>query len=226
MDAYDPATVFSAIDEFGRYAYANQPGIAQWNLARFAETLLPLIDANPERAVELASETISSFSARFRHYWLAGTRAKLGLVRAEEGDRELIHGLLEAMHANAADFTLTFRRLCHAALDTKADAGVRSLFANPNDYDAWAEAWRSRLRREGIAPHERARNMRRANPAFIPRNHRVEQALEAAVGREDFAPFADLLAVVSRPYEDQEGFESYADSPRADERVFKTFCGT
>ncbi len=226
MDAYDPATVFSAIDQFGRYAYANQPGIAQWNLARFAETLLPLIDSNLERAVELASVTVSAFSDRFEEHWLAGMRGKLGLLCAKDGDRDLIDGLLEAMHANAADFTLTFRRLCDAALDEEADAGVRALFVEPKAYDAWAPAWRSRLTHEGLNPRERNQIMRSVNPAYIPRNHRVEQALEAAVERDEFAPFDELLAVLSRPYEDQEGFESYASPPKEDERVVQTFCGT
>ncbi len=226
MDAYDPATVFSSIDRFGRYAYANQPGIAQWNLERFAETLIPLIDGNRERAIELASGTVKAFPDRFEDTWLAGMRGKLGLLREEEGDRDLILGLFEAMRANAADFTLTFRRLCDAAQDEEADVGVRALFATPEAYDAWAEGWRSRVRREGVDPHERARIMRSVNPAFIPRNHRVEQALEAAIERADFAPFAELLKVLSRPYEDQEGFENYANPPKEGERVFETFCGT
>jgi serine/tyrosine/threonine adenylyltransferase len=131
MDSYDPSTAFSAIDEFGRYAYANQPTIAQWNLARFAETLLPLVDPNPERAVELASEAVSAFAARFQMYWLAGMRDKLGISGNEEGDLDLVQALLRAMHENGTDFTLTFHRLCAAAADEKADADVRGLFANP-----------------------------------------------------------------------------------------------
>jgi uncharacterized protein YdiU (UPF0061 family) len=226
MDAYDPETSFSAIDRFGRYAYANQPGIAQWNLARLADALLPLIDEDPERSIELANETISGFSDSFESYWLAGMRAKLGLLRAEESDRALVLALFEAMHANAADFTLTFRRLCDAAMDSQADAGVRALFAAPEAYDAWAEGWRARLTREQVDPRERASAMRRVNPAFIPRNHRIEQALEGAMGRKDFAPFAELLQVLARPYEDQKSFQHYADPPKEDERVFQTFCGT
>jgi protein adenylyltransferase len=226
MDAYDPATVFSAIDRSGRYAYANQPAIGAWNLARFAETLLPLIDTNLERAIELASEAVSAFSGRFATHWLAGMRRKLGLERAEDGDRDLVLALLEAMHGNGADFTMAFRRLCAAAEDEEAIAEVRALFARPEAYDAWAEAWRARLTREAGDPHDRARTMRSVNPAFIPRNHRVEQALESAVEREDFAPFAELLRVLSCPYEDQEGFEGYAAPPREGERVLQTFCGT
>jgi serine/tyrosine/threonine adenylyltransferase len=226
MDVYEPAASFSAIDRFGRYAYANQPGIAEWNLARFAETLLPLIDADVEQAIEVANETVSAFSSSFDDYWLAGMRSKLGLLSAEEGDRELILGLLDKMHANAADFTLTFRRLCDAAFDEEAHLSVRAFFAIPEAYDAWAEGWRERLTCERVDRRERASVMRSVNPAFIPRNHRVEQALEAAIEREDFAPFAELLKVLSRPYEDQEKFKAYADPPKEQERVFQTFCGT
>jgi serine/tyrosine/threonine adenylyltransferase len=226
LDAYDPATAFSAIDELGRYAYGHQPTIAQWNLARFAETLLPLLDPNPDRAVELANEAISSFTNRFQERWLAGMRAKLGLVRNEEGDLELARALLRAMHENAADFTLTFRRLCDAAVDEKADVNLRALFANPAAYDNWASRWRSRLAAERLDLDARAQAMRAVNPAFIPRNHRVEQALDAAIEYGDFSRFAELLTVLSRPYEDQAVFADYANPPDADERVFRTFCGT
>ena len=226
MDAYDPATSFSAIDEYGRYAYANQPAIAQWNLARFAETLLPLVDPDPERALELASEAISAFTARYQAHWLAGMREKVGLSGKEDGDLDLVGDLLQAMHENAADFTLTFRRLCAAAADETADAEARGLFANPGAYDNWAVRWRSRLAVDGREPSARAKAMRAVNPAFIPRNHRVEQALDAALDQGDFSPFAGLLTVLSRPYEDQPAFAEYADPPRTDERVFRTFCGT
>jgi serine/tyrosine/threonine adenylyltransferase len=226
MDAYDPATVFSSIDTFGRYAYANQPGIAQWNLARFAETLLPMLDPVPERAVELASEAVAAFATRYAEYWLAGMRGKLGLLTAEDADRDLAQGLLDAMHANQADFTLTFRQLADAAQSEQADAAVRSLFANPSAYDEWVGRWRSRLMREPQVPHVRAAAMRRMNPAFIPRNHRIEQAISAAIERDDFSVFAELLTVLSRPYEAQERFEAYANPPQPAERVLQTFCGT
>ena len=213
---------------WGRYAYGNQPTIAQWkDLARFAETLLPLLDPNPERAVELANEAISTFTARFQEHWLAGMRNKLGLSSNEEGDLELAHALLRAMHENAADFTLTFRRLCDAAGDEKADANVRALFANPAAYDSWVARWRSRLAAEGREPDARAQAMRSVNPAFIPRNHRVERALLAQrSSMKTFSPFAELLTVLSRPYEDQGVFADYASPPHANERVFRTFCGT
>jgi serine/tyrosine/threonine adenylyltransferase len=226
MDSFDPATAFSAIDEFGRYAYANQPAIAQWNLARFAETLLPLVDPKRERAVELASETVSAFTSRFQAHWLAGMRDKLGMSGNQEGDLDLVRELLRAMHENAADFTLTFRRLSAAAADERADADVRRLFANPGAYDIWATRWRSRLAVDKGEPNARAKAMRAVNPAFIPRNHRVEQALDAAIESGDLSPFADLLTVLSRPYEDQAAFAEYANPPQAGERVFRTFCGT
>jgi uncharacterized protein YdiU (UPF0061 family) len=225
MDSYDPATAFSAIDEFGRYAYANQPTIAQWNLARFAETLLPLLDPNPERAVELASEAVSAFTSRYQERWLGGMREKLGL-RHEDGDLDLVSDLLQAMHENAADFTLTFRRLCAAAADETADAEVRGLFANPDAYDSWAARWRSRLAVDEREPNARAEAMRAVNPAFIPRNHRVEKALDAAIDNADFSPFVELLTVLSRPYQDQSAFAEYANPPQSSERVFRTFCGT
>jgi uncharacterized protein YdiU (UPF0061 family) len=226
IDSYDPAKTFSAIDELGRYAYGNQPKIAQWNLARFAETLLPLLDPNPERAVELANEAVSAFTLRFEEHWLAGMRNKLGLASNEDGDLELANALLRAMYENDADFTLTFRRLCDAAADEKADAKVRALFANPTAYDDWAARWRSRLVAETLEPSARAQAMRTINPAFIPRNHRVEQALNAAIEYGDFSLFAEMLSVLSRPYEDQAAFADYANAPDANERVFRTFCGT
>jgi len=226
MDAYDPAAVFSSIDTAGRYAYANQPHIAHWNLARFAETLLPLLNPVPERAVELATEELSAFWPAFEQHWLSGIRRKLGLFTAEDEDAQLFQGLLEAMHRQQADFTLTFRKLCDAAEGQQFDAGVRALFSNAAAYDEWAMTWRSRLTRESLPASVRAESMRLANPAFIPRNHRLEQAIQAAVEREDFTLFADLLQVLSRPFEDQEGFEAYATAPRASERVLQTFCGT
>jgi uncharacterized protein YdiU (UPF0061 family) len=226
MDSYDPAAVFSSIDSQGRYAYGNQPHAAVWNLARFAETLLPIIDAGADRAVELASEVLATFSMRFSDLWLAGVRRKLGLSVREDGDAALAEDLLDAMHRNQADFTLTFRRLCDAAEREAGDADVRSLFVNPRDYDEWAARWRARLTREPLEPGARAAAMRKVNPAIIPRNHRIERVIEAAVQGQDFAPFAELSAVLSQPYQPPEGFESYADPPQPSERVQQTFCGT
>jgi uncharacterized protein YdiU (UPF0061 family) len=226
MDSYDPAAVFSSIDRQSRYAYGNQPHAAVWNLARFAETLLPIIDVSADRAVELAGEILATFSTRFSERSLAGMRRKLGLSVCEDGDAALGEELLDAMHRNQADFTLTFRGLCDAAEGEAADAGVRSLFANPKGFDEWASRWRARSAREPLEPRARAEAMRQVNPAFIPRNHRIEQVIHAAVEDQDFEPFAKLSAVLSQPYRPQKGFESYADPPQPGERVLKTFCGT
>jgi serine/tyrosine/threonine adenylyltransferase len=226
LDAYDPAAVFSSIDRHGRYAFGNQPHAAVWNLARFAETLLPLIDTGVERAVELASGVIETFSSRFSDCLLAGMRRKLGLSTAEEGDAALAQDLLGAMHRSQADFTLTFRALCDAVGDEPDDTRLRSLFRDPADLDAWAGRWRARLAREPLEPGTRAAAMRKVNPAVIPRNHRIEQVIEAAVLRQDLEPFAELSEVLAQPYELPARFASYADPPRPDERVLQTFCGT
>jgi uncharacterized protein YdiU (UPF0061 family) len=226
MDSYDPAAVFSSIDGAGRYAYGNQPHAGVWNLARFAETLLPIIDDRAERAVELASEVIAAFKVRFADAWLSGLRRKLGLAAREHGDAALAEELLGAMHRNQADFTLTFRRLCDAAETQEADARLHALFVNPRDYDTWAAQWRARLTREPFEPRARAAAMRQVNPGFIPRNHRIEQVIHAAVENQDFGPFAELSTVLAQPYEFREGFKSYAEPPLPGERVLRTFCGT
>ncbi len=226
MDAYDPSAVFSSIDRQGRYAYGNQPHAAVWDLARFAETLLPIIDSNADRAVELATGTLATFAARFSEHSLAGMRRKLGLSLCEDGDAALAEDLLDAMHRNRADFTLTFRALCDAAEHEAGDAAVRALFANPRDYEEWAVRWRARALREpgGAAP--RAQGMRRVNPAFIPRNHRIEQVIDAAVNALDLGPFEAMSTALANPYAPAKGFESYADPPGPNERVLQTFCGT
>ena len=226
MDNYDPGTVFSSIDHSGRYAYANQPLAAQWNLARFAETLLPLMDAVPERALERASEVIAAFSTRHAEHWLALMRRKLGLLRDHPGDLELIQSLLDNMRANHADFTNTFHALNEAALNPGADVCVRGGFTDGAAFDAWAVTWRSRLNAENQSSNERAQSMRSANPAYIPRNHRVEQVIRAAVDHGDFAPFGELLEVLEQPYEERDAFTAYALPPEPGERVLQTFCGT
>ena len=226
MDAYDPNTVFSSIDESGRYAYANQPHAAQWNLARFAETLLPILDPGPERAVELANDAICEFSSRFAQHWLTGLLRKLGMVHCQDGDRELVQALLDCMRHNQADFTLTFRALCDIAEYSGAESKLRALFANPSACDEWLVRWKSRLSHEPCEPGARAAAMRQLNPIFIPRNHRIEQAIDAAIEREDFSLFTELLSVLSQPFEEREALAAYARPPRPDERVLRTFCGT
>jgi len=221
MDAYHPQTVFSSIDHGGRYAYANQPRIAHWNLARLGETLLPLFADDSDAALAIANETLKSFQPRYGEALLAGMRRKLGLFAAEEGDAALAQDLLTAMAEGEADFTLVFRRL-----DPESDAEVRPLFANQQAYEAWAVRWRERLAREPQHAETRRSAMRQVNPAYIPRNHRVEAALAAAVERKDFGPFEELLQVLARPFEERTAFAAYAEPPPADQRVYRTFCGT
>jgi uncharacterized protein YdiU (UPF0061 family) len=230
MDGYDPETVFSSIDGMGRYKFANQPPAAQWNLARFAETLLPLMDSDGNRAVSAANEVIAAFPDQFEEHWLAGMCAKLGLFTREADDLELVSAWLELMQRNQCDYTLTFRRLCNAAdagdAGAAAEAHLCASLIHPSEYREWAARWRSRLAREPQIAQERAASMRKVNPAFIPRNHRIEQVITAAIERDDFAPFEELHLVLARPYEDQKRFEAYAAAPQPAERVLQTFCGT
>jgi uncharacterized protein YdiU (UPF0061 family) len=226
MDHYDPATVFSSIDEQGRYAYANQPRIALWNLTRLAECLLPLFSDQQDKAISEAQSALGDFAERFDTAYQAGLRSKLGLFTARDGDPALAQDLLDAMAKNQADFTLTFRRLSDAALDPSGDREVRQLFADPAAYDEWALHWRQRIGDEPQAAAVRRTAMRAVNPAFIPRNHLIEAVIEAAVNRDDFAPFEELLTVLSAPYEDQPAFAFYADPPEPHQRVLQTFCGT
>jgi protein adenylyltransferase len=226
MDHYDPATVFSSIDEQGRYAYANQPRIALWNLTRLAECLLPLFSETQDKAIEEAQALLGDFIGTFDTAYQAGLRHKLGLSTAREEDRALAQDLLDAMAKNQADFTLTFRRLSDAALDPGSDGEVRQLFADPAVYDEWAARWRQRTSEEPQQPAARQAAMRAVNPAFIPRNHRVEAVIDAAVNRDDFAAFEELLAVLSKPYDDQPAFAPYAEPPEPHQRVLQTFCGT
>jgi uncharacterized protein YdiU (UPF0061 family) len=229
MEAYDPQQVYSSIDVQGRYGYSNQPHAAHWNLARLAEALLPLLQqeaGSDEAGLTSAYEALAAFGPQYEATRLAGLRRKLGLTAEHEGDAALAEDLLQCMAANRADFTLTFRRLCDAAAGPQGDDGVRALFADPGAYDAWAAGWRRRLQQEPLADDARAAIMRQASPAFIPRNHLVEAALKAAVEREDFQPFEELLEVVSRPWDDRPGLERYSAPARPEECVNATFCGT
>jgi serine/tyrosine/threonine adenylyltransferase len=226
MDHYDPAKVFSSIDELGRYAYANQPRIALWNLTRLAECLLPLFSDDQDKAISEAQSALGDFAEGFNSAYQAGLRAKLGLFTEQDGDTALAQDLLDAMAKNQADFTLTFRRLSDAAREPATERDVRRLFADPAAYDDWALRWQQRLSNEPQDPATRQAAMRSVNPAFIPRNHRVEAVIEAAVNRDDFASFEELLTVLSKPFEDQPAFAPYAEAPEPHQRVRQTFCGT
>jgi uncharacterized protein YdiU (UPF0061 family) len=221
--------VFSSIDVQGRYAYGNQPRAAHWNLVRLAEALLPILveeTGSEEAALASANEALAAFDPQFETARRDGLRRKLGLFTERDGDAALAEDLLERMAANRADFTLTFRRLCDAAAGPEGDEGVRALFADPGACDSWASAWRGRLKEEPGSAQDRAVAMRGVNPAFIPRNHRVEAALDAAVWRQDFQPFEELLDVVSRPHEERANLARYAMAASPEEYVNRTFCGT
>ena len=223
MDVFDPAAVFSSIDHGGRYAYGNQPHIAQWNLARLAETLLPLIDAETDAAVAAATEVLESFPDRFHEYWSDGMRSKLGLAQRQEEDGALIDGLLELMRAHRVDFTSCFRALSSSVVGDAAPA--RSLFAEHAAFDAWADRWRARLSSEARGPHAMAEAMDRVNPIYIARNHQVEDALAAATAG-DLQPFRVLLDVLARPFHERPGLEPYAAPAPPGFSPYVTFCGT
>jgi uncharacterized protein YdiU (UPF0061 family) len=225
MDHYDPAMVFSSIDHHGRYAYANQPKIAVWNLARFAETLLPLLADDETKAIAQAEEVLGGFAQRFQASYLAGMRRKLGLFNADAGDGRLAQDFLDLLSKAQADFTLAFRRLGEAADDPEAES-LRAVIGRTDLYEAWVARWRERLSREPQDSPARRSSMLAANPAFIPRNHRIEAMIDAAVHRNDFAPFEELLAVLAKPFEDQPGYAAYMEPPEEHERVMQTFCGT
>lgn len=224
MEAYEPEKVYSSIDVQGRYRYSNQPHAAHWNLTRLAEALLPLLaeeEGSVEAAVEEAQGALGEFGTVYEGARAAGLRRKLGLVSEREGDVALGEDLLARMAAGRADFTLTFRRLAGAA--GGADSGVRELFAEPGAFDSWVDVWRERLRLEdGSGRWER---MLAANPLMIPRNHLVEEVIQAGV-QGNFAPFGRLVEVGLRPYDEQPGMEQFAAAARPEQCVPATFCGT
>lgn len=219
MDAYDPATVFSSIDAHGRYAFGNQPYIAAWNLARFAETMMPLLDTNEEKAFALAQEAISGFSDLFRSCWLGAMSVKLGLFNNEPEDEGLIEALLEIMYKHHADYTNTFLAL------TFDRPEVRGLFEQ-SDFQAWRVRWQERLLRQTQSAGDVQERMKGVNPAVIPRNHRVEEALEAAVNLGDFSVLDRLAAVLEKPYAHTPDQAAYAAPAPESARPYRTFCGT
>ncbi|MCX6856169.1 MAG: YdiU family protein [Verrucomicrobia bacterium] len=215
MDSYDPDTVFSSIDHHGRYAYGNQPHIAQWNLARLAEALLPLFHEDEKQAIEIANESIQSFQSRYQKHWLAGMSAKLGLFSEEADDSDLIHDLLKWMQASQADFTNTFRTLSQESPD----------LTDPT-FQSWLLRWKARREQQSQSRQESVSLMRRHNPAYIPRNHQVEEALSAASDRADFSVMQRLLEVLAKPYDHSTSIPEYMAPPAADACEYQTFCGT
>ncbi|WP_298783888.1 YdiU family protein [uncultured Marinococcus sp.] len=219
MNSYDPKTVFSSIDARGRYAYGRQPIMAEWNLSRFAEALVPLIDENQEKAVELAQAEISSFPEKFNVYWLQGMRAKLGLFTEEAEDEALITDLLNLMQEQEADYTNTFRALTFNKLDNSG------LFTD-NRFASWQERWQERLGKQNESQEDSRQLMRDNNPAVIPRNHHVEEALEAAEKNGDYSVMNKLLDVLADPYAHTREQEDYTAPPAPTLVPYRTYCGT
>lgn len=224
MDYYSPSTVFSSIDRHGRYAYQNQPPIAQWNLARLAETLLPLIDENTEHAIVLATNSLDKFPEKYTKHWLAGMRAKIGLSTDEENDLALINELLASIDGQQIDFTLLFRNLADLLQGQKQVIYAR--FKDATLFKAWAERWRERLSHETQNAEASIQLMNQVNPIYIPRNHKVEEALEAAVSYADYSKFEVLIDTLSNPYQYQAGREDYTQPAPDEFGAYKTFCGT
>ncbi|TCM86196.1 uncharacterized protein YdiU (UPF0061 family) [Paenibacillus sp. BK033] len=218
MDAYDPATVFSSIDREGRYAFGNQPSIGAWNLARLAEALLPLMDEDEEGAIELAQDALSDYSELFQQYWLQGMRAKLGIFNEEPEDETLVEAFVLLMQRNQADYTNTFRAL-------SMDKPVNTVLHGTAEFADWLQQWQARLGRQAESKEEALRLMRSSNPAVIPRNHRVEEALEAAE-QGNLRVLDNLLAALANPYAYSDEQEAYAALPEQSPLPYRTFCGT
>ena len=218
MDAYDPRTVFSSIDHMGRYAYANQPDIAQWNLARLAETMLPLLDDEIEKAADTTEEAVNGFGALYKDKWLSMMRAKLGLFGARAEDESLITDLLDWMQRAGADYTNTFRHLT----EEKPPQGKPY---NDKTFKEWYTRWQAQLAKNTKPLKSSLSLMRANNPAVIPRNHKVEQVLDAATNG-DLKPLKDLLTALQEPYKNRSDLKPYQSPPKQDERVYQTFCGT
>jgi len=224
LDTYSPDVVFSSIDEGGRYAFSNQPIIAQWNLSRFAETLIPLVSDDSDEAIEKLTEVINTFPQRYLGYWLDGMRAKLGLLTSRDDDLDLVNALYEVIKGQGVDFTQFFRKLADAV---RGDAiPARNLFTDPSGIDDWLADYQQRQNAEDAAMDERAAAMNLVNPVYIPRNHKVEEALSAAVNAGDFVPFHEMLDVLSRPFAERQGLETFAEPAPSGFGPYQTFCGT
>ncbi|MFC7686587.1 YdiU family protein [Ureibacillus sp. GCM10028918] len=219
MDTYNPETVFSSIDTKGRYAYGNQPKMGLWNLARFAETLVPLLDDDEEKAIEIAQGQISQYMDQYEKNWLDGMRAKLGLFDEEEQDKELADELLDIMQKNRADYTNTFRALTIGQYENSPLHGKE-------EFDKWLQKWEQRRSRQEQTVEESTELMKTSNPSVIPRNHRVEEALDAAVNDGDLSVLERLLEALADPYDYSADYEEYCTLPETSKRPYRTFCGT
>ena len=225
IDTYKAKAVFSSIDEQGRYAYGNQPNIAQWNLARFAETLIALIDPDDsDNAVKLATDALNQFPKIYHEFWIMEMSAKLGLEKLQEGDPDLINELFEIMEAQNIDYTKLFRALSETARGN--DNQLQELFSDAPVINPWFEKWMKRLSLNAKNATQTANSMNEVNPLYIPRNHKVEQALQAASKQEDYEPFKKLLSVLMDPYKKREGLEEFEEPALKGDEPYVTFCGT
>ena len=218
MDAYDPQTVFSSIDQLGRYAYFNQPSITKWNLARFAECLIPLIDENKDKAIKTATETINRFEKIYEIKWLNMMRDKLGLFGEDPKDQVLILDLLTWMHQNKTDYTNTFCFLMNEKIENEE-------IYNNEDFHIWRQRWLDRLKLNNNTPEKYFKLMRSVNPSIIPRNHKVEEVLEAA-NNNNLKPMKNLLNILEKPYENQNKIFEYQSPAPTSNKKYQTFCGT
>jgi uncharacterized protein YdiU (UPF0061 family) len=218
MDTYDPATAFSSIDQHGRYAFGNQPHIAQWNLARFAETLLPLLHQDLNQSIQIANDAIQIFQIKFKQYWLSGMRAKLGLFSEQPDDLSLVEDLLLCMEKYSMDYTNTFRHLA-------SNLNIHEPMLDEPDFITWHSHWQNRILNQNETLDNAIQLMLKSNPAVIPRNHNVEAALSAAE-EGNFNELAKLLEVLSEPFKDGPGSSSYRTPPAPSKTPYKTYCGT
>ena len=226
LDSYDPATVFSSIDHHGRYAYGNQPNIAQWNIACLGECLLPLIHPDRNKAIGIAEEILDSFQDKFRKYWLSGMYKKIGLTQNEPEDINLLEQLLELMKENKTDYTLTFRYLSDAIENDTGNSNFEKQFLSQNKISEWLVSWRKRLKIQSASFKKIKMSMQKENPAFIPRNHRIEKAIYEAVDNNDYSYMDHLILLLNKPYQDQPNNSEYMHPPEKPDHNYQTFCGT
>ena len=225
MDEYHRNTVFSFIDRDWRYAFENQKYIIGWNLMKLWESIIHLIDSNEKKSVDLINNALSSIAITFDEYWLDGMKNKIGIINMDDGDEKLIRELLEMMERGRVDYTLFFRYLSNA-VETWNNTLVKKIFERENEIDTWLSQWNKRLEKQGIGWDQLSTNMKQVNPAFIPRNHRVQQAIDEAINKTDFILMNQLLEILKNPYADQPEYGEYMNPPKEDERVHQTFCGT
>ena len=224
MDVYDPSTVFSSIDKNGRYSYKNQPKILTWNLTRLAETLIPLVHKDQNEAIKLLTEVLQLIKPVYTNYWLSSMRSKIGLSKEDQDDINLISQLLNLMETNKVDFTLCFRYLSKALVgDIKS---IKNLFKNDIAFDNWMTLWKERVSQESMSDEKIASSMNAVNPLYIPRNHKVEEALKAAVFDNNMKPFLKLHDILKNPYDEIKEFHEYEKPVKNSSVRYKTFCGT